>query len=42
MKDYQGHKIPLAIKIAWIILLLWVVGYLAVYALPDLMQWLRR
>lgn len=39
---YQGNRIPLVIKFAWIILIIWVVVYLIVYAFPDLKEWLIK
>ncbi len=36
---YQGNKVPLFIKIAWIVLIVWLIAYLIYFALPDLMQW---
>ena len=38
---YQGNQIPLFIKIAWIILITWIIGYLAVYAWPDFKSWFK-
>lgn len=39
---YVGNAIPTFIKIAWAILLLWIVYYLVAYMVPDLDGWLKR
>lgn len=37
----EGHGIPLFIKIAWLILVIWGIYYLLTYSLPDLKNWIR-
>lgn len=39
--EYVGNNIPLFIKIVWILLILWGVGYLINYSWPDLKMWLN-
>ncbi len=36
---YKGNKIPLFIKLAWVVLGLWIVSYMAIYTFPDLTRW---
>ncbi|MFZ8934911.1 MAG: hypothetical protein ACO20H_09595 [Bacteriovoracaceae bacterium] len=40
--EYQGHKIPLVIKIVWSILIVWLIVYLVSYLGPDLKIWLNK
>lgn len=44
-KDFQkyvGWKIPFALKLIWLILFFWIVAYIVIYLVPDLMIWLRK
>lgn len=40
-KDFQrytGWKVPLFIKIAWALLTIWIISYLAMYMIPSLLD----
>ena len=39
-KIYQGHKIPLFVKLAWFTFILWMIIYLIIFLIPDLKQWI--
>ena len=36
---YRGNKIPFFIKLAWAVLAVWLMAYMALYTLPDLARW---
>ena len=40
--EYVGNEIPLFIKIIWAILIIWIIGYLFYFALPDLKMWISK
>ncbi|MCY4643498.1 MAG: hypothetical protein OXB88_02675 [Bacteriovoracales bacterium] len=42
IENNHNNKIPLFIKLAWMILLIWAISYLLIYALPDFMEWMRK
>ncbi len=37
--DYDDGQVPLYVVVAWVALLVGFVGYMVVYALPDLSTW---
>ncbi len=37
--DYDDGQVPLYVVVAWVALLLGFVGYMVVFALPDLSAW---
>lgn len=39
---YVGWKIPLFIKMAWAVLVIWQVFYLVSYLIPNLKVWLNK
>jgi len=38
---YEGNKIPRLIRLSWTLLVIFAVIYLALYAWPDLREWLK-
>lgn len=39
---YIGNHIPFFIKLAWVILILWILYYLLIYMIPDLKIWMGK
>ena len=37
---YQGNEIPIAIKIAWVVFVVWLIYYMVKFAFPDLSNWI--
>lgn len=40
--EYQGYKIPFVIKLAWVLLIVWIITYSILHVLPDLALWLSK
>lgn len=40
--QYRGNKVPRVIRLAWTVFILFCAAYVAVYAWPDLKEWLGR
>lgn len=38
----EGHAVPLFIKFAWSVLIIWGIIYLIKFGLPDLKVWISR
>lgn len=38
---YQGNHIPVVLKIAWVIFVIWMISYIAINTIPDLKNWLN-
>lgn len=39
---YRGWQVPFVIKVAWTLLLAWIVIYFTSFVLPNLKAWLNR
>ena len=39
---YIGNRIPVFIKIAWFILIIWIIWYMVYYTVPDFKYWITK
>ena len=38
----MGNRVPVFIKLAWFILVVWIIWYTAYYAVPDFRYWITK